>query len=94
MVEKAGYAEYKPALVDVYSFGILVWTVASRQKPYGAVVRAKRMNLWKLREFISVQGGRPKLHTEEDEYAPPAMGPLLSELTFGILCISGNAYHF
>eukprot|EP00935_MAST-01C_sp_MAST-1C-sp1_P001397 g1397.t1 len=34
MVEKGGRTDYHPALVDVYSFGILVWAVGARQKPY------------------------------------------------------------
>lgn len=36
---------------------------AAREKPYEATVRAKRMNLWKLREFIAVDDGRPTLDT-------------------------------
>ena len=74
-----------PALLDVFSFGILLWAVSSREKPYEAIVRAKRMNLWKLREFISGdEGGRPEMGTKGEEYmplkgAPPKLLDLMRE---------------
>ena len=54
-------AELMPKLlerVDVYSFGVLMWVVLTRQRPYEALVRRERLNLWRLRELI-ISGTRP-----------------------------------
>ena len=63
-------ATYDSRLVDVYSFGILIWAVLTRTKPYGAL----DMNLWSLRDFI-VQGGRPDYEQTEalETAGAPAM---------------------
>ena len=54
-------AEVMPQIlerVDVYSFGVLMWVVLTRERPYEALVRRERLNLWKLRELI-INGTRP-----------------------------------
>ena len=47
-------SEYEgtPELVDVYSFGVLIFAVLTREKPYQRIVRKKHMNLWTLRSSI------------------------------------------
>jgi serine/threonine protein kinase len=40
--------EYDGSLVDVYSFGILMWAVLTRTKPYAAVSDKRNLNLWAL----------------------------------------------
>ena len=51
--------EGRPELVDVYSFGVLIFAVLAREKPYEMLVRTKRMNLWTLRSAIADDNTRP-----------------------------------
>ena len=39
--------------VDIYSFGILMYAVLTRKKPYEKMVREKRWNIWALRDAIA-----------------------------------------
>jgi serine/threonine protein kinase len=38
--------------IDIYSFGILMYAVLTRKKPYEKVAREKRWNVWALRDAI------------------------------------------
>ena len=38
--------------IDIYSFGILMYAVLTRKKPYEKMVREKRWNIWALRDAI------------------------------------------
>jgi serine/threonine protein kinase len=60
-------AQYDGALVDVYSFGILMWAVLAKEMPYESMLRAKEVNIWGLRDMIVNNGTRPDL---EGENAP------------------------
>eukprot|EP00935_MAST-01C_sp_MAST-1C-sp1_P000738 g738.t1 len=55
----AAGAEWKPQLLDVYSFGVLLFVALSRSKPYQRMVRESRMNLWALRNKITTKDLRP-----------------------------------
>ena len=39
--------------IDIYSFGILMYAVLTRKKPYEKMVREKRWNIWALRDAIA-----------------------------------------
>jgi hypothetical protein len=53
-------AVYEGAMVDVYAFGILMWAVVTRDRPYEGTVKAKQLNLWGLRDVI-LDGARPEM---------------------------------
>ena len=75
----AAGAEWKPQLIDVYSFGVLLFVALVRTKPYQRMVRESRMNLWALRNKI-VNDLRPDKDTEcEAALAelPPAVVDLM-----------------
>ena len=72
MITATNFAKYDGALTDIYSFGVLMWTTMSLQKPYQKIVRQQRMNLWQLREHITT-GKRPEVDGNEAlENAPAA----------------------
>ena len=52
------YVECNPQLIDVYSFGVLIWAIMTGTKPYDAEVRKQRMSMWDLRTYV-IGGGRP-----------------------------------
>jgi serine/threonine protein kinase len=39
--------------IDIYSFGILMYAVLTRKKPYEKMAREKRWNIWALRDAIA-----------------------------------------
>jgi serine/threonine protein kinase len=56
----SGKQELRADLTDVYSFGIMMWAVLARERPYRKEVAERGLNLWKLNEFIG-GGGRPSV---------------------------------
>jgi serine/threonine protein kinase len=59
MVESA-VAEANGAMLDVYSFGVMLWEIMARESPYAKLAKQRRLNLWSLRDLI-VEGERPSL---------------------------------
>ena len=73
------YVECNPQLIDVYSFGVLIWAIMTGSKPYDAEVRRRRMSLWDLREHV-MGGGRPPVEKNPNiEGTPVALVRLMQE---------------
>jgi hypothetical protein len=53
--DASGVTEYTALKADVYSFGVLIWAVFSRQSPYKDIIHRRRLNLWGLRDAITGQ---------------------------------------
>jgi serine/threonine protein kinase len=62
------------SMVDVYAFGILMWAVLTRTKPYDKVCKARRLNIWALVSCLYFCP-RPLL-------TPPPPPPKIVDLTF------------
>jgi serine/threonine protein kinase len=45
-------AAYQGDKVDIYSFGVLMWSLFTSEQPYERQVHQQRLNLWSLRELI------------------------------------------
>jgi serine/threonine protein kinase len=71
MTEVGVVGAYKGSLVDVYAFGILMWAIMSRQKPYYAE-RKQNLNIWRLRDLI-IAGTRPEFDDSFFHGAPVGM---------------------
>jgi serine/threonine protein kinase len=61
------------ASVDIYSFGVLMWAVLSRDQPYSKEVKRDRLNLWSLRDLV-VRGGRPYIEGNNELHIASTMG--------------------
>jgi serine/threonine protein kinase len=60
-------------MLDVYSFGILMWAVCTRERVFERMVKQRRWNLWSLRNAI-VEGTRPEVEDHEElQRAPCAL---------------------
>jgi serine/threonine protein kinase len=71
LLTEARTAKYDGAMVDVYAFGILMWAVLSRTKPYERAVARRKLNVWTLRDMIQ-SGSRPDM--DEHGELDPAPG--------------------
>jgi serine/threonine protein kinase len=56
--------------IDIYSFGILMYAVLTRRKPYEKMVRENRWNIWALRDAIA-HGLRPETDREPNLQGAP-----------------------
>jgi serine/threonine protein kinase len=78
LMADANTVAYEGVLVDVYSFGILMYTVLTRERPYEKLVRSQRLNIWALRDLI-VDGERPAIDGHKALLeAPPQLLSLMS----------------
>jgi hypothetical protein len=64
--------------VDVYSFGILMWTCFVRKKPYSTDEAHRKMNLWSMRDAI-LDGMRPDVDLELLDEAPTSAIRLMEQ---------------
>jgi serine/threonine protein kinase len=65
----ANTVDYVGDPIDIYSFGILMYFVLTRERPYEKEVRKKRLNVWALIDLIK-NGDRPKLQNSKLRGAP------------------------
>jgi serine/threonine protein kinase len=54
----SNHIETNGRLLDVYSFGVMLWEILAREKPYEQMARQRHLNLWALRDMI-LDGQRP-----------------------------------
>jgi tRNA A-37 threonylcarbamoyl transferase component Bud32 len=66
MITEELTAVYTGLKADIYSFGIIIWAVYSRAKPYAKLVKLRRLNMWTLMDAITNDGMRPNAG-EDDE---------------------------
>jgi serine/threonine protein kinase len=78
MDESSRRAEYDGAMVDVYSFGLVMYALFSREKPYYRLINQEKLNIWTLRERVRC-GVRPPvegLPQFEDQHSPAPPGAI------------------
>jgi serine/threonine protein kinase len=65
-----------PAMIDVYSFGVLMWAVMTRERPFEREMTERSLNIWALRGMI-VEGARPDVDGTVLDTAPSALIKLM-----------------
>jgi serine/threonine protein kinase len=59
------------AMMDVYSFGLMLWAIMTREKPFMKTIAKHRFDLWGLANHI-LNGGRPDVAENKVLHRAPA----------------------
>jgi serine/threonine protein kinase len=78
LMSDANTVDYVGEPIDIYSFGILMYFVLTRERPYEKEVRKKRLNVWALIDLIK-NGDRPQLQNDKLRGAPRKLVGLMQE---------------
>jgi serine/threonine protein kinase len=69
---------YDGAKVDVFSFGVMMWAIFARKKPYEMIAIQKGLNLWTLRDLV-IDGMRPDIDDAGELDSAPTRAVKLME---------------